>query len=303
MATMLDGIARQTFASVPRPTMHVVIADNEGSELARQACEQFKCRSGLSLTYVHEPRRGISFARNAYLDNLPASFEFLISIDDDEVPDPDWLERLIEAQVATGADVVQGAVYPIFADGASKWLEDGQFFGRPRREWQGTIPQRTEYQGLDLAGTGNVLVRIAPIAALGLRFDPQLALTGGEDTMFFRSLIASGSRIIWAPRARVGEFIPPERATVWYRLKIEYRIGNNPLPQPVDPKKRKGLKRLRKRWVDSGTSKIVTGAGHLLAAAVARNRRKEKAMVAGLRIAFGLGQITRALGLTYSPYR
>ncbi len=95
-----------------------------------------------------------------------------------------------------------------------------------------------------MAGTGNVLVRIAPIVESGLRFDPQLALTGGEDTMFFRSLKAAGSRIVWAPRARVGEAIPPERATFWYRLKVEYRIGNNPLPPPVDPKKRKRLKRL-----------------------------------------------------------
>ena len=196
---MLNGIARQTFSGVPRPDMHVVIADNEGSERARQVCDQFKREFGMPLTYIHEPRRGISFARNAYLDNLPVDFEFLASIDDDEVPDPDWLERLIEAQAATGADVVQGAVYPIFAEGAPAWLIEGNFFGRPRRDWSGTMQQFTEYQELNQAGTGNVLVQIASVVEIGLRFRPEFALTGGEDTMFFRSLQAAGNRIVWAP--------------------------------------------------------------------------------------------------------
>lgn len=303
LRAMLAGIGRQTFATMSRPALHIVIADNEGSEQTRAICEDFQRQSGIAVSYVHEPRRGISFARNACLDNIPPSCDFFASIDDDEVPESDWLERLIEAQVETGADVVQGAVYPLFAEGAPNWLVEGNFFGRPRREWPGTMPQRAEYQELDMAGTGNVLVRTQSIVPSGLRFDPQLALTGGEDTMFFRSLQAAGYRIVWAPRARVGEAIPRERATFWYRMQVEYRIGNNPLPPPIDPKKRKPLKQLRKRWNDSGPAKIVSGVGYLFRGGLTGDLKMDRVIVAGLRIAFGLGQTSRALGFKYLPYR
>ncbi len=42
---------------------------------------------------------------------------------------PDWLERLIEAQAATGADVVQGPAIPVFEKGTPRWLATGNFFG------------------------------------------------------------------------------------------------------------------------------------------------------------------------------
>ncbi len=76
LGAMLDGLGRQTFADMARPALHVVIADNEGSDQARQVCAEFERRSGIALTYVHEPERGISFARNACLDHSrrPAIF-------------------------------------------------------------------------------------------------------------------------------------------------------------------------------------------------------------------------------------
>jgi glycosyltransferase involved in cell wall biosynthesis len=303
LAKMLEGIARQTFSTMPRPILHVVIADNECSDRTREICSSFEARHRIPVTYVSEPRRGISFARNACLDNIPDGFDFFASIDDDEIPEPDWLERLLEAQAATGADVVQGAVYPIFAEGTPNWLVEGQYFGRPRRAWIGTISKMEEHQELKQAGTGNALVRAASISSPPRRFDPELALTGGEDTMFFRSLQATGGRIVFAPRARVGEYIPPERATPWYRLKIEFRIGNNPLPAPVDPKRRRLSKRLLKRWRDSGPNKMLSGVRYLIAGGLSGDMTNDRLMIAGLRIAFGLGQCARAVGLTYRPYQ
>jgi hypothetical protein len=199
--------------------------------------------------------------------------------------------------------VVQGAVYPIFSEGTPRWLVEGQYFGRPRRAWIGTIPKMEEHQELKNAGTGNALIRTSSIRAAGLRFDPDLALTGGEDTMFFRLLQAAGGRIVYAPRARVGEYVPPQRATPWYRLKIEFRIGNNPLPAPADPKRRRLSKRLLKQWRDSGPRKMVSGVGYLIAGGLTGDLSNDRLMIGGLRIAFGLGQCARALGLRYRPYQ
>jgi glycosyltransferase involved in cell wall biosynthesis len=300
---MLDGVAGQTFSIMPRPALHVVIADNECSDRTRQICIEFERQSGIAVTYVREPRRGISFARNACLDNIPDGFEFFASIDDDEIPEPDWLERLLEAQAATGADVVQGPVVPLFPEGAPRWLMTGNFFGRPRRGWTGTPLHHEEYQELDYAGTGNALIRVAAVNRLGLRFDPALALTGGEDSRFFRTLAAEGSRIVYAPRARVGEAVPAERATACYRLKLEFRIGYTRAAQREERKKRKPIRWLRQRWYDSGPEKVVSGLGLLIGNGASGQLDKDKALVGGMRIAYGLGQFAHAVGIAYTPYR
>lgn len=300
---MLDGIARQTFSVIPRPTLQVVIADNECSHAARETCVAFEQRSGVPVTYVPEPRRGISFARNVCLDNIPEGSDFFAWIDDDEVPEPDWLERLLEVQTATGADVVQGAVVPEFPDGTPGWLARGNFFGRPRRGWAGTPLHREEHQELDYAGTNNALVRVCVVNDLSLRFDPALALTGGEDSQFFRTLVAEGYRIVYAPRARVRETVPAERATVWYRLKLEFRIGYTRAAQGNRRKKRKPIRWLRARWYDSGPEKISSGLGLLIRNGLTGRLDKDGALVGGMRIAYGLGQFAHAVGIDYTPYR
>jgi glycosyltransferase involved in cell wall biosynthesis len=301
---MLQGLAGQTFAALPKPNLHVVIADNEGSATARHICESFQAETGIPLTYVHEPERGISYARNACLDNIPEACDFFAFIDDDEVPEPDWLERLLEAQAAANADVVQGPVIPVYEPGAPRWLVEGEFLGFPRRNWRGTKLQLEDLQDLNEAYTNNVLVRRASVIAAGTRFDPAYALTGGGDTLFFRTLKAAGARIVFAARARVTETVPAKRATLWYRLKLEYRIGNNRLPsRDTERKKRKIHRRIRQLWRDSGLQKISQGAGQVVARALTGRLTTDAAVVCALRCAYGLGQCVKAVGISYRPYR
>jgi glycosyltransferase involved in cell wall biosynthesis len=304
LAALLQGVARQQFEMVPKPDLHVVIADNEGSAEARHICESFQAETGIPLTYVQEPERGISYARNACLDSIPEACDFFAFIDDDEVPEPDWLERLIEAQAATNADVVQGPVIPLYEPGAPRWLVDGEFLGFPRRNWRGTKLQLQDLQELNEAYTNNVLVRRASVVAAGTRFDPAFALTGGGDTLFFRTLKAAGARIVFAARARVTETVPAKRATLWYRLELEYRIGNNRLPsRDTEGKKRKLHRRIRQLWRDSGLQKISQGAGQAVASAATGRLTTDFAVVCALRCAYGLGQCVKAFGISYRPYR
>ena len=116
-AVRLGGIARRRWLDrdsrgdrVRR--LRIVIVDNEGSEQARGLCDRFRCAADIAIRYIHEPRRGISYARNRCLDEVAADCDFIAMIDDDEIPDPDWLEQLLEAQEHSGADVVEGRVVP-----------------------------------------------------------------------------------------------------------------------------------------------------------------------------------------------
>lgn len=304
LAALLEGVAQQRFSSLPRPSIHIVIADNEGSERARQICADFQRQSAIPLSYVHEAERGISFARNACLDHIPPGCEFFAFIDDDEVPQPDWLERLIEAQAATGADIVQGPAVAVFAEGAPRWLVSGNFLGWPRRDWRGIEVSLEEYQDLGEAYTNNVLVRTASVSAAALRFDPAFALTGGEDTDFFRRLKAAGNRIVYAPRAVVKEFVPPDRATLSYRLRLEYRIAASPLAVKARKKKPgRYFRQLKNFWRDCGPRRVSSGLACLAGSALTGRLNMDRVVTACLRLASGAGQFSRAIGIRYRIYR
>ncbi|WP_368855023.1 glycosyltransferase family 2 protein, partial [Klebsiella pneumoniae] len=49
---------------------------------------------------------------------------------------------------------------------------------------------------VDTGRSGNVLFRRARVERLGLRFDPALGKTGGEDTDFFHRLHRAGAVIV-----------------------------------------------------------------------------------------------------------
>ncbi len=301
LRALLDGLARQTFADTPRPALHIVIADNEGSDQARQICADFERRSGIPLTYVHEPERGISFARNACLKRLPAECDFFAFIDDDEVPAPDWVDQLLHAQAKTGADVVAGRVEPVFDAGAPQWIADGRFFGSPRRSYDLDAPKLADLQELERAATNNVLVRASAVRQLGLEFDPELALCGGGDSLFFATLHKQECRIVFADRAVVDDYIPLSRANFRYVLFERFRWANvNAL---IDEK-------LGVRPVPSAAARVGEGAKHIglgfrrvWKTALSSKRSTDRFAVGAFQAAHGLGIIAAAFGFRYQHYK
>jgi glycosyltransferase involved in cell wall biosynthesis len=306
LRALLAGLAAQRFRAIAPASVDVVIVDNEGSADARAACEEFGTRSPFPIRYVHEPRRGISHARNAALEALPPDGDFFAMLDDDEVPEPDWLEALLLAQQQSGADIVQGFVVPLFADGVPRWIRALDLFGWPLREPGGPPTLRENLAAVNYAATNNVLVRSAAVRASGLRFDPSLATTGGEDTVFFGTLRQQGQRIALAARARVSEAIPLERANLRYLLRVEYRKGFDPIRlKTLARRKRRGLYRLlrvRARIAARGVAWMASGA--LRSAAVVRggDDGRERAADGVLRAARGFGMLASALGMRYEHY-
>src|SRR3546814_11191398 len=87
-----------------------VIVDTRSDSEARVQFAAAADRFPWPLHYVAEPRRGITFARNAALDTAAAQdCAFVAFIDDDEVPAPRWLAALLAAQQRSGAAAVLGA--------------------------------------------------------------------------------------------------------------------------------------------------------------------------------------------------
>jgi succinoglycan biosynthesis protein ExoM len=191
----------------------VIVADNDGTPSAETAVAAARSELGLDVTYVHAPARNISVARNACLDAARA--DLLAFIDDDETAAPDWLASLLRRMKATGADVVLGPVRAQYGPDAPAWLVAGDFhsFG-PAFRANGDI---------DTGYSSNVLIRRAAIG--GIRFDPALGRTGGEDTLFFSQIHAAGARLDYAEDALVFERTPPARAKLSWLIQRSYRSG------------------------------------------------------------------------------
>lgn len=300
LRALLEGLERQTFAAVQPPVVHVVIVDNEGSGTARQLCEEFKRRSGTSLTYVYEPQLGIPYARNACLANVPAACEFICFIDDDEVPKEDWLDQLLLAQQYTDADAVAGKVVAMFADGTPAWIAVGGFFGAPRRSFGLDMPKVQDLQALDRAATNNVMVRAATVRTLNLRFDSAFAFSGGSDTMFFRTLHKHQGRIVFAELAVVYDHIPRAWAALPYMLRDRFRVANNNvlIDALID-----GKARPERKLALDGAKHIGLGVRRIAKTLLSRKRPADRFAVAAFHMAYGLGVVTGALGFKFQHYK
>ncbi len=210
---LLRGLASQQFTGEP-PTVKVLIVDNNPDASAKQLCERWKDRLDLSLSYVHEPRRGIPQARNTALEAAEPDTDWIAFIDDDEVPTPQWLDRLLWGQRTYNADVVAGAVVPHFPAPSPEWVRRGGFFDLARH------PTGTRLRD---AYTNNVMFRAELAKALDLRFDEAYGV--GEDTHFFRRIDQAGYKIIWVDEALVLEWIDPNRINDRWLIERRYLHG------------------------------------------------------------------------------
>jgi succinoglycan biosynthesis protein ExoM len=303
LRALLGGLAAQRFVQVPRPRFDVVVVDNEGNAAARASCEEIARTAGLAIGYVHEPRRGIPFARNACLDHVAPEAEFFAMIDDDEVPEPDWLEQLLRAQARAGADVVRGAVVPVFPEGAPAWIRNGDFFGWPKRRGTALV----DGSELASASSNNVLVRTAAVRGLRLRFDTTLAFTGGTDALFFRQMKLAGCRIVYAADARVREAVPAQRATFRYLWRIHYKQGCNKVPRKLRLETKGAgtarFVRMAVKRVPRECAEIGCGGAAVARALVAGHADMGRLSGGLLRIAKGLGGLAGLIGVRFAHYR
>lgn len=197
--------------------LKIIVVDNDQNESARAVCDDLRADTKFDLRYVVERRRGIPFARNRGIQEAQPWADYVAFIDDDEFPDPDWLDRLMAGIELFAADVATGPVNAVYESGIPNWIATGGFFDRPRYE-QGAK--------LDRAFTNNVLISKRVLEGMDSKFDERMALTGGSDSHFFQRVADAGFKIVWVDDAIVNEHTPASRATPNWLIKRSYRTGN-----------------------------------------------------------------------------
>lgn len=261
-----------------------LVVDNDPARSAESTARE------LEVDYLAEPEPGIAAARQAALD-AAAPDDLIAMIDDDLVPEPGWLAGLVDAWEAHQPTVVMGYVRYVWPEGTEPWIAAGGFMRRTR------FPTGTELSALS---TGNVLIDVARVRALGVRFDVGLGLSGGSDLEFGRVLLAAGGRIVAAAESVARDEIVAERTTrsfVRRRAICQGQVRAQLLSRDALP-----------------SAQVAKRAGHLVggllrvpvfaaAEGLARLQRDLPASaVARRRRWFAQGRVLGALGLTTHEY-
>lgn len=269
----------------------IAIVDNSPDASARDTVSEFGKTSRFAVSYTHEARKGLAHARNAALDaarRLGAAR--LAFVDDDELPEPGWLDALVRRMDDTGAGAVLGPVYPVFPKRPPAHLPVTAYATRPVDE----APFPTD------GYTGNLLLDLAVLERMGLVFDHQFNLTGGEDTLFFKAFVDAGHRIAYAPDAIIHETVAPARMTTRWLLLRWYRTGSLEAQLGPDPaRSTKG----RLRNLAKGATRLVAGGGLTAASALVSGWRNPRATVASCyTMCRGAGLIANVFDRDYKAY-
>ncbi len=212
----------------------VIVMENEADarEGAKAALPLFESGNVQGMLIVaHE--RGNCSAYNAgwqtALLHFP-DFEHLLVIDDDELADPEWLERMCAASETLGADIVGGPQVPVFEDAShARWATHPVF--APPYSQTGLV--EALYSSGNLLLGRNVLMRMGP-PFLDLRFN----FMGGGDSDFLSRSRQAGFRLAWCAEAKTLEMVPARRVEAdWIRARS---LRNGVISTLVEKKKRAG---------------------------------------------------------------
>ncbi|MBV9754862.1 MAG: glycosyltransferase [Hyphomicrobiales bacterium] len=206
----VKSVARQKLP--PNIAMRILVIDNDATPSAKDLIEDLHATSPVKIEYMHVPGQNISVARNAALG--AATTRMLAFLDDDEYAAPDWLANLFA--LSEGAQAVFGPCEATYPDDAPSWMKAGDYHSNRIRRSR---------RAIDTGYTSNVLIDMEFVRLNGLKFDPALGQTGGEDTMFFHAFHKSGGTLRYAPQAIVHEEVVSSRLNLtWIRLR-RYRAG------------------------------------------------------------------------------
>lgn len=212
---LLEALQRLEFGDAEPPRVSILVVENDAAEPNRAWIDAFESR--FPIRYMAEPAPGLSQARNRCLDSVDPDCSLIAFLDDDEIPEAQWLDALLRVRSDFSADVAAGPVLPEISGKPAGWDKEIIRFACAARHPDGTQ--------LGECGCGNVLLDMALAREDGLRFHPAFDQTGGEDVLFFKQARRRGRRIVASAQAVVRESLGPERRRLAWWLKRSYRIG------------------------------------------------------------------------------
>jgi succinoglycan biosynthesis protein ExoM len=289
LRSALSSLVRQRLDGQDAAKSIVVVVDNSPDGSALTVCGEFGTK--LNVRYVHEPRKGLSNARNAALEEgIRCGAERIAFMDDDELATENWISELSRCMDGAGTIIAAGPTYPLFAAPPETWVPI---------EAYSYVAKASNGFARD-ASSANMMIDLSRLEKLGMQFDAEFNEAGGEDTQLIARLLAAGEKIAWADNAIVWDQIPRDRIRPGWLFRRWYRTGITEArvltPEHTSAHGRlsniaKGLLR-----VGYGTVRIASGALRYIGGSPGR-------LVASCYTMFrGLGYLAAAFGHSFKEY-
>jgi glycosyltransferase involved in cell wall biosynthesis len=164
-------------------------------------------------------RAGLSGARNTGV--AIASSPIVAFLDDDAVPAPDWLARLVAPYGAPDVIATGGRCDPVWVAGRPRWFPD-EFDWVVGSSYRGLPETTSEVRnpiGASMSFRSSALAAAGPFREDMGRVGPTpLGCEETELAIRMRERIP-GSRILYVPGAEVAHLVPAERANISYFLR------------------------------------------------------------------------------------
>lgn len=247
LARTLAGLAGQD----PGVEWELVVIDNDDAPGAEAVFRSSEEAFGGRARMVRETRRGSAYARNRGIE--ASRGDVTAMIDDDVVPAPDWLGKLVEPILAGRCSGVGGLVLLDPSVERPKWFDEVAIGGYLAR-WDLGAEER-ELSEKEFFLTANCAFDTARLRASG-GFEPSLGPRGrtplvNDDALLVRRVRDGGGAVRWVPDAVVFHELPPTRLNSRYLLRRAYAQGRSDwiLDRDMLSRRKVGAARVAVSWL------------------------------------------------------
>jgi len=212
--------------TLPSSPWEILLIDNASTDETPALLADSAWRpQGVPVRIVREQHLGLSNARNRAIQESRG--KYLLFVDDDETPGQQWLTAYEHAMLTYTPDALGGRIDVLFEHGERpSWLQDELlgFLGHLDHGEDCWLNEPdTPFYG------GNFAVRVDIFSEVG-EFDADRGRkgqvnTGGEDTEFYRRLVASNYQVRWVSGAIINHRIRADKLWRSYFLDLHYRQG------------------------------------------------------------------------------
>ena len=224
----------ETLASLQRMRVpdhlrwNILVVDNNSTDDTRAMVERLASRAAIEITYLFEPKQGLSHARNRGI--LATDSEYVAFTDDDVLVDENWLKSIAETFTTHDVDCVGGKIVPHWLSQRPGWLSDRMLNVLAVLDY-GDEPFEVGQQQDDRVLFGaNFAFKRESLIKTGM-FNIDLGRKGqfgsGEDKEVLQKLRANNGTIIYDPRAVVLHKVPAERLNKSYFRRWHYEAGKD----------------------------------------------------------------------------
>jgi len=206
----------------------VVVVDNASTDGTPAVLAELTRRNPDALRVVHEPRLGLSVARNRGLEEARA--DVVVYLDDDAVPRPGWLAALTAPYGDPQVVAVGGRIVLRFAAAPPSWLSSELHPALSAYDL-GPSARHVRYGEATYPFGANISFRTAAARAAG-GFSASVGPLGRQqlvhdETDLCYRLEHAGGTVWYTPDAVVDHYVVPERLSPHWMLRRHWTGGQS----------------------------------------------------------------------------